>query len=44
MGQLWFRIRGEYLIDTEKFSKMQGQPFMSEEIENKILQMLGAAK
>ena len=41
-GQLWFRIRGEYLIDTVKMSKVQGQPFRADEIEAKIRSLLGA--
>lgn len=41
-GQLWYRIRAEYLLDTEKLSKMQGQPFRIDEIEAKIRSILGA--
>ncbi len=40
-GQLWFKIRGEYLIQADKLSKVQGQPFLISEIENKILSLLG---
>jgi 2-oxoglutarate ferredoxin oxidoreductase subunit alpha len=39
-GQLWRVIRGEYLIDTERLSKVQGQPFKAVEIEAKILELL----
>ena len=41
MGQLWYHLRGEYLIDTERLNKVQGQPFRADEIENKIKSMLG---
>ena len=40
-GQLWYRIRGEYLIDTERLNKIQGQPFRQDEIEAKIRSVLG---
>ena len=43
-GHLWFRIRGEYLIDTVSMSKVQGQPFRTDEIEAKIRSLLGAKK
>lgn len=42
LGQLWYRIRAELLIDTERFNKVQGQPFRADEIESKIRSMLGA--
>ena len=41
MGQLWFRLRGEYLIDTERLNKVQGQPFRIDEIESKVRSFLG---
>ncbi len=41
MGQLWYRIRAEYLIDTERLNKIQGQPFRADEIEAKIRSILG---
>lgn len=40
-GQLWYRIRAEYLIDTIRLNKIQGQPFRIDEIENKIRSLLG---
>ncbi len=40
-GQLWFKIRGDYLIDTIPLNKIQGQPFRIDEIENKIRSILG---
>jgi 2-oxoglutarate ferredoxin oxidoreductase subunit alpha len=39
-GQLWRVLRGEFLIDSERLSKVQGQPFKAAEIEAKILEML----
>lgn len=42
-GQLWYRIRGDFLIDTVKMSKVQGQPFRADEIENKIRSLLGVS-
>jgi 2-oxoglutarate ferredoxin oxidoreductase subunit alpha len=41
-GQLWYRLRAEYLINTEKLNKVQGQPFRIDEIEAKIRSLLGA--
>jgi len=40
-GQLWFRLRGEYLADTIPLNKIQGQPFRIDEIEAKIKSILG---
>ncbi|MBK7961109.1 MAG: 2-oxoacid:acceptor oxidoreductase subunit alpha [Bdellovibrionales bacterium] len=40
-GQLWYRIRGDFLIETVKMSKVQGQPFRADEIESKIRSLLG---
>ncbi len=42
-GQLWYRLRAEYLINTEKLNKIQGQPFQIDEIETKIKSMLGVS-
>ncbi len=39
-GQLWYRLRGEYLINAVKMSKVQGLPFTTEEIETKIRSVL----
>jgi 2-oxoglutarate ferredoxin oxidoreductase subunit alpha len=41
-GHLWYRIRAEYLLDTERLNKIQGQPFRIDEIESKIRSILGA--
>ncbi len=35
-GQLTMVIRAEYLIDAEVLSKIQGQPFMAQEIEDAV--------
>lgn len=40
MGQLRFLLRGEYLIDTIPYNKVQGQPFRADEIESKIREVL----
>ena len=40
-GQLHFKIRGDYLIDTIPLNKVQGQPFRIDEIEAKIRSILG---
>ncbi|OFZ53706.1 MAG: 2-oxoglutarate ferredoxin oxidoreductase subunit alpha [Bdellovibrionales bacterium RIFOXYC1_FULL_54_43] len=44
MGQLWYRLRAEYLMDFEKLNKVQGQPFRADEIEAKIMSMLGGRR
>lgn len=41
LGQLSFLLRAKYLADVEPFNKIQGLPFKSSEIENKILLILG---
>lgn len=41
-GQLWYRLRAEYMINTVKLNKLQGQPFRIDEIEAKIKVLLGA--
>jgi 2-oxoglutarate ferredoxin oxidoreductase subunit alpha len=40
MGQLLKLIRSEFLVDAVGLNKIQGLPFKSREIENKIKQML----
>jgi 2-oxoglutarate ferredoxin oxidoreductase subunit alpha len=40
-GQLRFKLRGDYLIDTIPLNKIQGQPFTIDEIESKIRNILG---
>ncbi|MEE9534676.1 MAG: 2-oxoacid:acceptor oxidoreductase subunit alpha [Acidimicrobiia bacterium] len=39
-GQLVRLIRAEFMIPAEGFSKVQGQPFITAEIEDKITEML----
>jgi 2-oxoglutarate ferredoxin oxidoreductase subunit alpha len=41
MGQLSKLLRNEFLVDIESFNKIQGIPFKSSEIENKINSILG---
>jgi len=41
MNQLAFLLRGRYLIDTIGYSKVQGQPFRSSEVENRARKILG---
>jgi 2-oxoglutarate ferredoxin oxidoreductase subunit alpha len=40
MGQLSRVLRSEYLVDVEAFTKIQGLPFKSSEVENKIYTIL----
>jgi 2-oxoglutarate ferredoxin oxidoreductase subunit alpha len=40
MGQLWLVLRGRYCVDAVRLSKIQGQPFQIEEVEQKIEEML----
>ena len=40
LGQLSLLVRARYLVDAESFSKVQGRPFGSEEIETKVLEAL----
>ena len=41
MGQLSKILRNEFLVDIESFNKIQGLPFKSSEIENRISKILG---
>ncbi len=43
MGQLLMIVRAKYLVDAQGYNKIQGKPFKTSEIENKIEQMLGLA-
>jgi 2-oxoglutarate ferredoxin oxidoreductase subunit alpha len=43
MGQLLMILRAKYLVDAQGYNKIQGKPFKTSEIENKIEQMLGFA-
>ncbi len=40
LGQLRMLLRAKYLVDIEGLNKVQGQPFKTVEIENKIYEML----
>ncbi len=44
LGQLARIIRSEYLIDTISYSKVQGKPFTTGEIEEKVLEVLKETK
>ncbi|MDO8548627.1 MAG: 2-oxoglutarate ferredoxin oxidoreductase subunit alpha, partial [Ignavibacteria bacterium] len=44
MGQLSKVLRNEFLVDIESFNKIQGLPFKSSEIENKINSILGGLR
>ena len=39
LGQLHRYLRGEYLIDLESITKIQGLPFMSSEIAAKLTEL-----
>jgi 2-oxoglutarate ferredoxin oxidoreductase subunit alpha len=41
LGQLALLVRSRYLIDAQSFTKVQGRPFTSEEIEAKVRELLG---
>src|ERR1700735_1351292 len=43
MGQLLMILRAKSLVDAQRYNKIQGKPFKTSEIENKIEQMLGFA-
>ena len=43
MGQLVMLLRAKYLVDAQGYNKIQGKPFKTSEIENKIEEMIGAA-
>lgn len=40
-GQLCHELRARYLVDAQSLSKVQGQPFLTSEIEAKIESMIG---
>jgi len=42
LGQLRMLLRAEFLVDIIGLNKVQGQPFLTVEIEQKIYSMLGA--
>jgi 2-oxoglutarate ferredoxin oxidoreductase subunit alpha len=41
LGQLRTILRAKFLVDVEGLNKVQGQPFKTSEIEEKIYKMLG---
>ncbi len=41
LGQLWMLLRGKYLVPAEKYTKVQGQPFLVTELSAHINKMLG---
>src|SRR6202050_3103732 len=43
MGQLLMILRAKFLVNAQGYNKIQGKPFKTSEIENKIEQMLGLA-
>jgi 2-oxoglutarate/2-oxoacid ferredoxin oxidoreductase subunit alpha len=43
MGQLVMLLRAKYLVDAQGYNKIQGKPFKTSEIENKIEEMIGPA-
>jgi 2-oxoglutarate ferredoxin oxidoreductase subunit alpha len=43
-GQLAMMLRAKYLIDVESLSQVNGQPFRSHDIENRLTEILGEAK
>ena len=43
MGQLLMILRAKYLVDAQGYNKIQGKPFKTSEIEQKIEEMLGFA-
>jgi 2-oxoglutarate ferredoxin oxidoreductase subunit alpha len=43
MGQLLMVLRAKYLVDAQGYNKIQGKPFKTSEIEQKIEEMLGLA-
>ena len=41
LGQLSMLVRARYLVDALAYTKVQGRPFSSEEIEQKVLEVMG---
>ncbi len=41
LGQLWTKMRAEYLVELKKFNKVKGTPFRISEIEEMIEKELG---
>jgi len=43
LGQLWMKLRAQYLLDLKKFCKVQGLPFNTMEIVNHVEILLKGA-
>lgn len=43
LGQLWTKMRSEFVLELERFNKVKGTPFLISEIEDLIEQKLGVA-
>jgi 2-oxoglutarate/2-oxoacid ferredoxin oxidoreductase subunit alpha len=41
MGQLLLVLRAKFLVDAQGYNKIQGKPFKTSEIEQKIEELLG---
>ena len=41
MGQLSVLLRNKFLLDIDSYTKIQGQPFKSSELEEKFANVLG---
>jgi 2-oxoglutarate ferredoxin oxidoreductase subunit alpha len=41
-GQLWRLLRAEYLLDSVRFNKVQGEPFKASEIKDKIMELINS--
>jgi len=41
LGQLWYHLRAQYRLDLDKLTKIQGQPFRADEIEEKVRSLIG---
>ena len=39
-GQLALLIRAKFLVDADSYSKVEGQPFRSEEIEARVMEAI----
>ena len=40
LGQLAMIVRARFLVDADSFSKVQGQPILTHELEDEILRRL----
>ncbi|OGQ36675.1 MAG: 2-oxoglutarate ferredoxin oxidoreductase subunit alpha [Deltaproteobacteria bacterium RIFCSPHIGHO2_12_FULL_43_9] len=44
LGQLWIKLRAEFLVDAKRLNKIQGIPFRPSEIEESVRKFLGESK